>query len=47
MNNYPEDSFNDLTKPFTEWADEGYELAVNFVYKNIVENEVPSDVYIQ
>lgn len=44
---HPRTSFDDLKQPIAEWHKETYKLSVDFVYKNIKENEVPSDEYIQ
>jgi len=43
---YPKDSFNLTSTNFSEWADEAYAYANNFVYKGINENERPSDDYL-
>lgn len=43
---YPESSFSDLTKPYTEWNQESLAIAETFVYSDITENTLPSDTYI-
>ena len=41
------DFFDDLDAPESEWASEGYKLAINTVYDSIEQNTLPSDEYVE
>ncbi|CDW73384.1 p1 s1 [Stylonychia lemnae] len=43
----PRESFDNLDRPIDQWHLEGYQIASDFAYKNIQQNEIPSQEYLQ